>query len=225
MPDEEQSSKVTQLPKWAAMLLDVPWVEILGELWKVGKKVMRGMANEGVYEVLDYETTLELHDSKGRKATLKKCQKVRYLQNHIIAYQDQAWGDGKILVNYRCSPGFPVDRYRSGYKTLVLISLRKVKNKGDIDEFNIQWGIRNGFLKRTGFWASEINHRTKRIKVNLTFPKIRPPQRIFIQEKNSQRSYELNNSPSIRLPDGRWLVEWEKIQPRLYEQYILNWEW
>lgn len=225
MPDEEQSPKLNQLPRWAAILLALPWIEIVGMVWKIGLKALRGLANEGIYEVLDYETNLELKDSKGRDASLKKREKIRYLQDHVIAYQDQAWGDGKILVNYRCSPGVPVDRYRLGYKTLVLISLRRVKNKGNIDEFNIQWEIRNGFLKRTGFWASEINHRTKRIKVNLTFPKTRPPQRIFVQEKNSQRIHDLGNNAFIRLPNGKWLVEWEKAQPRLYEQYILNWEW
>ena len=224
MADEKGESKISQIPQWASLLLDLPWIEIAGEAWKIGRKAIRGLANEGIYEVLDYETSLELHDTKGKKASLKKREKIRYLQDHIIAYQDQAWGDGKILVNYRCSPGVPVDRYRSGYRTVVLISLRKVKSKGDIDEFNIQWGIRNGFLKKTGFWSSEINHRTKSIKVSVIYPKNRPPQRIFIQEKNSQKSFDLGNNAIIRLPDERWVVNWEKIQPRLYEQYILNWE-
>jgi hypothetical protein len=58
-------------------------------------------------------------------------------------------GDGEILVDYRCSPGTPVDRYRSGYKTYILISRREVKNKGNVDEFNVEWGIRQGFLRHT----------------------------------------------------------------------------
>jgi hypothetical protein len=29
--------------------------------------------------------------------------------------------DGEIMVNYRCTPGTPVDRYWSGYKAYVLI--------------------------------------------------------------------------------------------------------
>jgi hypothetical protein len=87
-----------------------------------------------LYEVLEYESTLELKDREGRKATFKKREKVRYLQDNVIAYQDQAWGDGEILLNYRCTPGAPVDRYRSGYKTTILISRREVKDKGDVDE-------------------------------------------------------------------------------------------
>ena len=81
-------------------MIDTPWFEIVGKLLKVGRKMLRGMASEGVYEVLDFETTLELNDAKGSRATLKKRDKVLYLQNHILAYQDQAWGDGEILGNY-----------------------------------------------------------------------------------------------------------------------------
>ena len=201
------------------------WLELIGDLWKIGKKVIRGLSNEGMYEVLDYETTLELHDPKGHKASFTKREKVRYLQDNIIAYQDQAWGDGEILVGYKCSPGVPVDQYRSGHVTHILISLRDVKNKGDITDFQIEWNIHRGFLKPDGFWETEINHRTSQAKVQVIFPKTRPPQKVCIIEKNMRRTYDLGVDAKNRLPDGRWLISWEKKNPRLYERYILAWEW
>jgi hypothetical protein len=51
-----------------------------------------------------------------------------------------------------------VDRYRSGHKTTVLISRREVKDRGDVDKFNIEWGIRQGFLRRTGYWETHVMH-------------------------------------------------------------------
>ena len=69
---------------------------------------------KGLYKVLNYEATLDLKDKRGKNAVVNKYEMVRYLQNNIIAFQDQAWGDGKILLYYRCSPGIPVDKYRSG---------------------------------------------------------------------------------------------------------------
>src|SRR5205823_4768834 len=93
------------LDRLAAALSSWPWLKILAEGWKVVRQVWRGVADEGMYEVLEHESTLELQDSQGEQAFFRKRQKVRYLQNHIIAYQDQAWGDGEILVNYRCTPG------------------------------------------------------------------------------------------------------------------------
>jgi hypothetical protein len=47
-----------------------------------------------------------------------------------------------------CTPGTPVDRHRSGHKTYILVSRREVKNRGDADDFNVEWNIRHGFLRR-----------------------------------------------------------------------------
>src|SRR5450759_4290543 len=147
------------------------WLKTISQFWMVIQKWLHYRSCDGMYEVLDYESTLELKDQNGKNAVIKKCEKVRYLQDNIIAYQDQAWGDGRILENYRCTPGVPVDRYRLGYKTYILISLRAVKNKGDVDSFNIEWNIKEGFLIKTGFWATEISHRTRHITIKEVFPK------------------------------------------------------
>jgi hypothetical protein len=225
MTNDNSSSDEPSLARQIGLVLGLPWFEIAGELWKIGRKLMRGLSIEGVYEVLEYESTLELKDRHGENAVFRKREKVRYLQDYIIAYQDQAWGDGEILINYHCTPGTSVDRYRSGYKTLILISLREVKNKGEVEEFNIDWGIHRGFLLRTGFWSTEVSHRTKQIKVQVVFPKNRPPLRVAVVEKNRQRTIIVGKDSVVELPDGRWQVTWERRQPRLYEQYILNWEW
>jgi len=222
MTDEERNDNRCLLDKLIAILSGLPWLDVLREVWKILRKVIQGRSYRGLYEVLEYESTLELKDRGGKRATFKKREKVRYLQDNIIAYQDQAWGDGEILVNYRCTPGTPVDRYRSGYKTYILISRREVKNKGDVDKFNIEWRIRQGFLKRTGHWETHVTHRTRRLKVNVIFPKSRPPRRTTLVESNRQRSHSLGRNAQVELPDGCWLVTWETRNPRLYENYILK---
>ena len=224
MSDEKQNSKQL-LPRIGSILLDLPWIEIIGEFWKITNKLMRGFASEGMYETLEYESTLELHNSKGTKATFKKRKKIRYLQDNIIAYHDHAWGDGRILLNYRTSRGKAVDRYRSGYKTYILISLREVKNRDDIDEFNIQWDIGDGFLTEDGYWSTDISQRTKHVKMSVIFPKARPPLQLLIEESNRKRTKMLGPDAKKRLPDGRWKVTWETDKPRLFEVYVLRWIW
>lgn len=224
MSNEKQNTKLL-LPSIGTILLDLPWIEIIGELWKIGNKVMRGYASEGMYETLEYESTLELHTGKGTKATFKKRKKIRYLQDNIIAYHDYAWGDGKILLNYRTSRGKAVDRYRSGYKTYILISLREVKNRNDVDEFNIQWDIGDGFLTEDGYWSTDISQRTKQVKMSVIFPKTRPPMSLMIEESNRKRTKALGLEAKKRLPDGRWKVAWETDKPKLYEVYVLRWTW
>jgi hypothetical protein len=204
--------------------LGLPWYKFFSNLL-AGWNLLLVRFRKGLYEVLDYEATLELKDKRGKRACVQKYEKVRYLQNNIVAFQDQAWGDGKILINYRCTPGIPVDTYRSGFKNCILISLREVKNQGDIDEFHIDWEIHQGFLRSTGFWASEISHYTDKIKMRVIFPKTRPPLQATVLEKNQQRTLALSKDSFLQLPDGKWEVTWERNRPRLYEQYILRWEW
>ena len=88
MTTNNQKRILVNLPRWGILLIELPWIEILGELWKISRKMMRGLSNEGTYEVLDYETTLELLDHKGKQASLKKREKVRCLQNHILVHNE-----------------------------------------------------------------------------------------------------------------------------------------
>ncbi len=198
---------------------------ILGDLYSWGKSLIQKIRKPGMYEVLNYETTLEILDVKGKEAILTKTEEVRFLQNNVIAFQDQAWGSGKILIDYKCNPGKPVDFYQLAHKTYIVISLRDVMQKGDVTKFEISWKTRNGFEKPSGFWSTDINHFTKRMKVNVIFPEKRPPSSLGTVETNRQRNKELPNDALIRLPDKRWQISWVKQKPRLYEHYVLKWEW
>jgi hypothetical protein len=221
-----QSTNHPASKRWIlTSVLDLHWFEIIGTLWGLGRKIVRGLSNEGVYEVLDYECEVEIINNEGTKAKIRKREKVKYLQDHINSFLDEAWGDGDFLINYKCSPGFPADEYRHGHNTYKLISLREFRNKGDIDEFNIQWEMKNGFLDSNGSWGTAINQRTKRIKIVIVFPADRPPLRVSLFEKNYQRTQILAKDAVKKFPDGRWAITWEKDDPRLYENYVLSWDW
>ena len=155
-------------------------IPILIDMYQWGKSYIQKLRKPGMYEVLNYESTLEILDPKGKQAIFSISEELKFLQDNVIAIQDQAWGDGKILDDYQCSPGFPVDFYRSGHKTHILISLRDVKQKGHQIKENIQRIIRNGFLKPDGYWATDINHYTQKMKIVILFPKERPPLKLMI---------------------------------------------
>ena len=209
----------------SSLLIKIPWPELIGNSMKYTGKLLRGYAQEGMYRVLDYESTLEILDEKGKKAKFSKRKKVKYLQDNTVVYQDCAWGDGKILINYKTNIGKPVDRYRSGYKTIILLSLHEIKNRGDTDDFHINWEIKDGFKKREEFWETHISQKTKNFKVNLIFPKDRLPRRIKVEESNSRKTHKIIKDDYVILPDGRMKVTWEKKNPRLFENYIVKWKW
>ena len=222
MPDETQTKDRALREKLLSALLALPWMDVVAEIWALLKTLIRERAAGGPYRVLDYASTLELLDPEGKHATFRKAEKVRYLQDNLIAYQDQAWGDGEILVNYRCTPGKPVDCYRTGHKWHVLVSRREVRNRGDEDTFHIEWEIRNGFLKETGYWETHVTHPTDRLAISVVFPESRAPRQVSLIETNRSRSTRGNGN---RLPDGHYAITWELAPPRLHERYVVQWEW
>lgn len=207
------------LPKLIAPLLD--------DLYAYMSDLLRRYvpSNPGTYEVSSHEVYLELLDSKGEKTCYIKKQSIRFIRDNVIAYQDIAWGDGDIFADYQCSPGVAVDRYKEGHRWHVLISLRETKNRGDEIPVRIVRTIKNGFTHEREDFQTEINHLTRRFSITLTFPRERPPKRVSLIEQNLNRTTPLEAHYIKGLRDGRQRVTWETNKPRLFEAYIMAWEW
>ena len=221
----ETTPSANSLGQLILSILQSPWLQVVFELGNRLRMLWSGWVEEGIYEVLEHESTLELVDAKGKHATVRKRQIVRFLQNGTLAFQDQAWGDGEILANYRCSPGVAVDFYRPGPRPLVLIALREVKNRGDVSEFHIEWDAYNGFTRPSELWASEVSHRMRHFKITVIFPRNRPPKHYQRVIGPTGRKVPLDQTAFTRLSDGRTSVSWQTDKPRLYETYAIEWEW
>jgi hypothetical protein len=200
------------------------WAKLVLEAWQLVRAISAERA-VGLYEVLDFEHALELCDPHGKKAIYHKRETVRFLQDFVSAYLDQAWGPGKIFADYKCSPGVPVDRFRDGRKHKVLISLRETKRRGENMHIRIDRTVRNGFCKKECWSDTDISHRTKRMRLSVTFPKERPCKRMVLVEENAGRTTPLDLSKSEMLLDGRQRVSWKTDRPVLFETYNLKWVW
>lgn len=188
------------------------------QMWKASRY-------RGTYKVDDHHVTLDLTDKAGRTAIYTKRQQVTFLQDNVFAIQDQAWGDGDIFADYRCSPGFAVDRYKEGYRWRILISLRGTRNRGEREQFVIQRTIKEGFTSAVGNFQTQIDHPTQDLNISVIFPRTRHPKYVTIIEQNWKRSFLLGKEHQIMLAQERIQYEWQVRQPRLYEGYILRWEW
>lgn len=178
----------------------------------------------GTYEVLDHSATLDLQQG-GKLAIYRKRQRVRFLRDNIIAYQDIAWGDGDIFAEYHCSPGVAVDRYKAGHRYQILISLRETKYRGESSDIVIDRTIRDGFTKSREDVQTEVNHRMHHLRLSVIFPLERPPHRVFIMMQKANRSLPIAEQMWTRTEDGRVQVSWETKKPRLFEAYLMGWDW
>jgi len=180
---------------------------------------------EGMYEILDYDSTLELADPRGELAIFKRRQRVRFLQDNVIAFQDRAWGDGELFAGYRCSPGIEVDRYQEGDQWTVLISLRETKSAGDVEEFYIERTVRGGFTRDEEWRQTEIRHTTRHLKLAVVFPGERRCRRAVLVQRSRNRATALDHTHFTDLLDGRQVLTWETSHPGRFEVYTLKWKW
>ncbi|MEM7133215.1 MAG: hypothetical protein AAF702_43345 [Chloroflexota bacterium] len=180
--------------------------------------------NQGIYEIIDYDTTLEL-SATGKTATFLKRQKIKFLQDNIISFQDFAWGEGEMFENYKCSPGVVADRYFVGDRWNILISLRETKSRGDIEEFFIQSTFKDAYVNSSEWHQVEIRHDTKHLKMTIQFPKRRHCKRATIHRRHRKLTTELGPEHFSTLPDGRQVVIWEASNVKPLEVYTLRWEW
>lgn len=141
------------------------WISLLFGLYRAVRLFMRRERHEGMYEILEFDSTLELAGPEGETAIFKRRQRVKFLQDNVIAFQDCAWGDGEIFADYKCSPGTEVDRYQEEDRWNVLISLRETKSAGDVDDFYFERTVKSGFTQDDEWRQTEIRHRTRHLRV------------------------------------------------------------
>ena len=193
----------------------------------VGKlsELIRSNQPQGLFEVVDFDTTLDLKDGKGHKAEFHRHMKVRFLQDHTIGFQDHCWGDGDVLATYKISPGIVVDKYQEAGRWNILVSLRQTKNRDDTEDFYIDRTVIDGFTHDTEWLQVEVWMPIRHLRMAVQFPKHRSCTRAWLHRRSNDRVTELGNEHYHRLADGRQLIAWEHNSPKRGEVYTLHWEW
>lgn len=213
------------IPSLLLRLLSQDWLSLLPDLYRALRLWLKRSRHEGMYKILDYDSTLELLDPTGQTARFKRRQRVKFLQDHIIAFQDYAWGEGEIFADYKCSPGVEVDRYREGDQWNILISLRETKSAGQVMDFYTERTIKNGFTKNEEWWQVEIRHETKQFRLAIIFPAQRRCQRTVLLHRNRNRTTVLGPEHFTVQPDGRQVLTWETSKLKRFDTYIIKWQW
>ena len=78
--------------RWPAPFFLIEWIVFLADLIRRLYQLWQRSRHEGMYEILEYDSVLELCDPKGKTAVFKRHQRVKFLQDDVIAFQDHAWG-------------------------------------------------------------------------------------------------------------------------------------
>ena len=195
------------------------------ETWEMFGQLRDRIEYHGVYEILEYDGKLELQDRRGKTAVVTRHEKIRILQNNVVAIVDHAWGTGDQFAEYDCQPGIPVDFYDDGAMQSVLLSLREIKNRGDSLDLWIHRVIKGGFEDKQGWLETEIDHQMKHLRWSIIFPRDRHCQKATVSRRHNNRTVVLGGEHFSFLSDGRQELIWETSHPRLHDRYIIKWDW
>jgi hypothetical protein len=187
--------------------------------------VQLGTGYHALYEVRRFTVTLELRDPQGDVAVLEREQVVRFLQDGVVGLYHQVWGEGDLFDDYQVAPGVVADRFQLGPRHLTLISLRQIKNRGDVLRLRIRRQVKRGWTRTTEWLETAVNHRTRFVRVRVVFPADRPPLRACLIEEISGATHELERARWQVARQGRTALAWQKRPPVLGETYLLRWEW
>jgi hypothetical protein len=201
------------------------WLPVAVDLYQGLQQFAKHLFRDGPYEILEYDSVLELLDPRGELAIFKKRLRVKFLQDNITTFQDYAWGNGRVLLEYHCSPGIMADRYLEGGRWNVLISLRDSKGSGDVEEFYIERRLQHNFASGQAWWQISPQHTTRWAKVSIIFPSDRRCQRAVLIEPNPNHTTFLTDQHFADLPGGRQVLTWGSHDVKRYETYTLQWRW
>ena len=178
MPRKAQETSLPDIVREILSYVSLDWIALIFDAYAYLHKRLFPIPH-GPYEILEYDSVLELCDATGRRAGFSKHQKVRFRQDNIIAYQDFVWGNGRI-TDYMTSHGHVADQYQEGDRWHVLISLRETRNEGDVEDLHIQYSIHEAFVQKEEWWQVEIRNPTRRLKVAIIFPQQRRCRRAIL---------------------------------------------
>ena len=172
------------------------------------------------YEILDYRATLVLHDPEGRRATFRRTQRVRFLQDGVAAILDHFWGDGVQLANYRHTAGPIADSFKDRGRRHLVIDLERPMGGGETLSFEVERTAMVGFTAAEEWLETTIDHPIRRLTRTIIFPHERPCRsaRLVVGERVLPLAVK-------QLRDGRTAVQVRIANPQADTPYTIHWSW
>lgn len=173
------------------------------------------------YEITDYQVTLMLHDPEGMRATFRRVQEVRFVQEGVAGILDHAWGSGVVVSAYDNDAGTLADSFQDEGRHHMVIALKRRMGIGETLRFNVSRTTMACFAQEAQWWMdTTIDHPIKRLSAGIVFPADRPVRRATLEHAGERVSLSAR-----RLPSGRTLVRFHTSRAHAHMPYIMRWEW
>jgi hypothetical protein len=96
-----------------------------------GKLFVGALASTVSYENLSLDVVFDIRDRRGRKAVVRRRQRVRFRVNDTGIIRDVVWGEGDPLWRYSVTGARRLGVRQEGSRRAVLLALARKPNRGD----------------------------------------------------------------------------------------------
>lgn len=183
----------------------------------------------GIYEIVTSELEWDLTAADGREAFVTKKNKVRFIQNNVLAIPDYIWGDGSTKSEYSCNVGQKVAEFQEGAKTCVVIVLDRMYKRDEELELEIKRTVRDAFMGTREWIEVKPLAGTPELTLNVLWPAGRSAERAELtieNERRNRRSVEQLGDDSFHWgPGGRQQITRHFARPSPDERIRIEWSW
>jgi hypothetical protein len=184
----------------------------------------------GIYEIVSSELEWDLTSADGSSATNTKKNRVRFIQNNVLAIPDYIWGDGTTSSDYSCKPGNQVAAFFEGSKKCVVIALDRMYNRDDELDIEIKRTVRNAFLGADEWVEVKPLAGTPALSFTVLWPAGRPPRTVTLtidnERRNKRKITQLNDDNGLGWHEGdRRKFYRHFARPSSDERIRIDWVW
>lgn len=172
------------------------------------------------YEILEYNATLTLDNPEGQRATFRRYQRIRFLQDRVSGMLDHLWGDGVGLTYYDNDAGRLIGSFVDKGRRHVLISLRRPMERGEVLSLRVERMAVAAFTRDEEWVETTIDHPIAHLRRNVVFPPERPCRAAVLHVDGY-----VARLPVLRLGGGRTVVRFDVVNPRPHAPYTVRWVW
>lgn len=172
------------------------------------------------YEILEYDATLHLREASGFFVRMMRRQKVRFLQEGVAGLLDHAWGDGFVLSIYDNDAGPLAGAIWDEGRWHLAHRLPRPMHAGETFEFNVERSVLAGFMGRSEWLETILDHPSRSYRQRILFPAERPC-------RGAQLVYGDKTEPlSIRpLASGQTELRFRVTRPKVNRSVTVHWTW
>lgn len=175
------------------------------------------------YENVRLEALVDILDNRGHRALVTRTQRVKFLTPDAGVIRELIWGDGETLASYSVEGARLLCIKREGSKQVALLAVDGQANKGAQATVTTRRLIRKALNSHDAYAEMLVERPTRRVALKVLFPLGRPPHKAYLTTLPPDAKQEKVN---VRYgASGRPFLAWKKLEPDLYKNYSLRWQW